>query len=88
MSAPVEPCVWHPTSATPENAVVAATAINSLDNFNCLTPVFIVLKWLEQAAVQALDMQGIRYRARQKYGPPQMRRGEVNTGGYASTHNV
>jgi hypothetical protein len=27
-----------------ENAVVDATAINSLENFNCLTSIFIVLE--------------------------------------------
>jgi hypothetical protein len=59
MSAGVEPWVWHPTSASPENAVVAAMATKSLENFNCLTSVFIVLEEARTACAQAPDMQGI-----------------------------
>jgi hypothetical protein len=78
VSAALEPCVWHPTSATQENAVAVVTAIHSLENFTCLTSVFFVLEAPEQTAVQALDTQGIPYRAWQSNGPLQMRRGKGN----------
>jgi hypothetical protein len=60
-----------------ENAVVDATAMNNLESLKCLTPVLIVLKRPE-ATAQALDRQGLPYRARRSNGPLQMRRGQAN----------